>query len=135
MAWIGHFNNLHSPCLYFTLYRESDNAEFVFEGILDTGFTGFIQIPLIYATILGTNVSKCAIGKTTLASGKVENNWLKQMRVTVEGETVSGHCHITQHPNSPTLIGMEFLRKFDRVLVVSSKQGILLVEESKSIVR
>lgn len=131
MAWVGKFNELHSPCLTFAIHRERDDERFSFTGILDTGFTGFIQIPLIYAVILGTDINKCAIVKTTFANGTIENNWLKEMSVSVQNERVTGHCSISRHPDSPVLLGMEFLRKFNRVLVVSSKQGIFLVEESQ----
>jgi len=115
--------------LRFTLVSEREEQPVPFEGIIDTGFTGFIQIPFEAALSLGINLSPLSISRMTLANGAVERSWIKQLPVTIHDETVSGLCNIPQSPNSPVLIGMDFLRKFERVLVVSSRKGVFLAHE------
>ena len=129
MAWIGRFDNRRSPLLNFNLVSQRDGNQYSFDGIIDTGFTGFIQIPMAHAVFLDIVRDPMTISSVSLANGAEQQVWLKQIPVTVQGETVSGYCHIPQTQNSPVLIGMDFLSRFERVLVVSSRQGIFLLKE------
>ncbi len=131
MVWTGRFDSRHSPRLNFSLVSLRDGRENTFDGIIDTGFTGFIQIPIVPAVTLGIVRDPITVGTVSLANGTTQQVWLKQIPVTVEGETVSGLCHIPQTQNCPVLIGIDFLRRFERILVVSSKQGILLIKENQ----
>lgn len=54
---------------------------------------------------------------------------LKQAQVSVQSETKDGICQIPLAQNSPILIGMDFLRRFNRMLIVSSTFGVQLVPE------
>ncbi|MCY4051731.1 MAG: hypothetical protein OXF60_09620 [Gammaproteobacteria bacterium] len=127
-AWKGEFNKQHSPCLEFVIVGKNGN-EFTFNGIIDTGFTGFIQIPLNDAGPMGLANGQGHFTKSTIANGSKQLVWLIENIVRVQDEKVSGLCHIPlTKNNSPVLIGVDFLRRFNRVLLVS-KKGILLVKE------
>ena len=78
---------------------------------------------------MGLLIPPLTAGNSILANGAIQSTLLKQVQVTVNGETQSGVCQIPWTPNSPVLIGMDFLRRFNRMLIVSSKLGIHLVPE------
>lgn len=69
MTWIGRFDKQHNPRLNFAIVRQSDGAKMNFDGIIDTGFTGFIQIPLPAAFTLGIVSEPIGFGIATLANG------------------------------------------------------------------
>ena len=127
--WIGRFDRDHIARLSFTLHSPSGKSSATYEGIIDTGFTGFVQVPVSVGTALGFLTPPLAVGNTHLANGATQQVLLKQSKVTVQTETQSGVCQIPLTPNSPVLIGMDFLRRFERLLIVSSRLGIHLVPE------
>ncbi len=90
MNWIGRFDERHNPRLNFNLISLSDGQHHTFDGIIDTGFTGFVQIPLPAAAIMGIISQPNSVGTVTLANGTIQQVLLKQMPVTVEEETVTG---------------------------------------------
>ena len=69
------------------------------------------------------------VGKIHLANGAEQSVLLKQAPVTVHTETQHGLCQIPLTPRSPVLIGMDFLRRFSRMLVISSTLGVHLVPD------
>ena len=127
--WKGHFDQRHNACLIFTLHSQAAQATYDIEGIIDTGFTGFIQIPSNAGVILGFFSPPLLWSNTSYANGTRQLVPLKEVLVTVQGETLSGLCHMPPTANSPVLIGMDFLRRFNRMLVVSSTRGIHLMPE------
>ena len=53
-AGAGHFDEQGNACVEFHLRGvKHDPPGLPFEGIIDTGFTGFIQLPLQHAMSLG----------------------------------------------------------------------------------
>ena len=128
MIWIGRFDQQYNPHLDFTLVSQRGDRQ-EFDGIIDTGFTGFVQIPLISAVVMGMISNPISTGAVNLANGTTQQVWLKQTIVEVHGEAVTGVCQIPQTNNSPILIGMDFLRRFERALVVSSNLGVVLIKE------
>ena len=98
-------------------------------GIIDTGFTGFVQVPSSAGIALGLLTHPFSVGGTSLANGAVQKVILKLARVAVSNETRDGICHIPLTASSPNPIGMDFLRRFARALVVSCSGGIHLVPD------
>jgi predicted aspartyl protease len=97
-----------------------------FEGILDTGFTGFISMPLLRALPLGLIL----YGTTSveLADGSKSVKLTARGIAVVEGESEVGVV-ILEPNSSDVLIGMAFLRLFKRAVFLSQNL-VFLVDES-----
>ena len=129
MMWRGHFDQRHSACLEFSITRNRDGAVATFRGIIDTGFSGFVQIPMNAAAALELTHPPFRMGRTMLANGSHQPILLKRTPVTINGETQDGLCQAPLSGACPVLVGMGLLRRFERVLLVSSKHGIFLPHE------
>lgn len=115
--WTGYYNPRHNACLQVRITRTRDNAVASFEGIIDTGFSGFVQIPLNAATALDLVAPPIGVASTLLANGAYQDVLLKQAPVTINSETLVGVIQIPIGGNCPVLIGMDLLRRFERALV------------------
>ena len=96
-----------------------------YEGIIDTGFTAFVQLPLAVAIELALPLE----GTTSvmLADGSTAAKLTAQAQATLLGESEVGIAIIEFH-SPEILIGMDFLRRFRRGLIVS-RQVVGLVPE------
>ena len=128
--WTGYFDSHHTAHLRFSLHNPKSSDGFQLEGIIDTGFTGFVQVPPYLATALRLLTPPLSWGNTILADGTTQQVVLQEALVSVESETRNGICQIPMAQDSPILIGMDFLRRFDRLLIVSNELGVRLVPES-----
>jgi predicted aspartyl protease len=124
--WHGYFAKSGSPALKISIAGPlSQPTEF--EGILDTGFTGFISMPMIQAFPLGLVLK----GTTTvvLADGSQSVNLTALGQVTIEGHSETGLILLEPSSNE-ILLGMGFLRLFKRTLFVSAN-SVLLADDSE----
>ncbi|WP_348060458.1 hypothetical protein [Dokdonella sp.] len=122
----GYFDNTGSPCLKFHIQGVHD-TKVELDGIVDTGFTGFISMPLVRALPLGLPLY--GTSTSTLADGSSCAAITAQARVTV-GERGVQIGIVTLHgSSSDVLIGMDFLRKFNIALMVT-KDHVMLFDES-----
>ena len=128
-TWTGRFDEMHTATLDFNLHSASDGAQYRTTGIIDTGFTGFIQIPMSAGIQLDLVAEPLTFSKITLANGELQDVILKSTNVTVDQDTRAGVCVIPLAEDSLTLVGMDFLRRFERILIVSYKNGIHLASE------
>ena len=128
--WIGRFDRDHIARLSFTLHSPSGKSSATYEGIIDTGLTGFVQVPASVGTALGFLTPPLAVGNTHLANGATQQVLLKQSKVYGPDRDAEWRLPNPLDPQQPsTLIGMDFLRRFERLLIVSSRLGIHLVPE------
>ena len=121
----GQYDAQGNACLTFHLCgvrHEPPGLELT--GIIDTGFTGFLQLPLAYAIELALPLE----GTTTVADGSTAAKLLATGRAALDGEQQDGTV-IVEFSSSEILIGMEFLRRFDKALLVS-RSGVQLIDES-----
>ena len=128
-TWRGHFDQRGNACLRFDVRRQSDQARVTFEGIIDTGFDGFIQIPLVLGAAYGFVAGSLTTTPVGLANGTTQQVPVHAVQVNVAGETQLGVGHFPQERGSPILIGMGFLRRFRRALLISTNLGVLLPRE------
>lgn len=94
-------------------------------ALIDTGFSGFISIPVAAASLLGLKAH--ATTRYTLANGKVSDPVpLAYGYAGVEGDPlVQGLFSISEHAS--TVIGMDFLMRCGKVLVLSAT-GVIVMD-------
>lgn len=116
----GHFDPGGNPSLKFHLCGVAHQEPGLeFEGILDTGFTGFIQLPIQHAFSLKLPLEGTA--QYILADGGSTACLTALARTTFCGKSVTGLITLT--PGSQDiLVGMAFLRQF--------KMGVLMLSNS-----
>jgi predicted aspartyl protease len=126
----GFFNAGGSPCVSMRLagaFTESGDATGVeFEAVVDTGFDGFISMPIVWAFPLRLPLS--GLTGVGLGDGSVNDKLTAQGRACVGDRTLWGE--VILEPNSDeVLIGLEFLHAFNFALVLA-KSEVLLMEEN-----
>ncbi|MDE0699061.1 MAG: hypothetical protein OXH76_24845 [Boseongicola sp.] len=126
MPWEGRFDDTHTATLDFNLHRIPDGKQFQTTGIIDTGFTGFVQIPRATGEELGYVDGPRMYARYFLANREEQEVIVTLANVTVGRETRNGACLIPLAGDSLTLIGMDFLRRFHRKLIISYRTGIRL---------
>jgi len=131
--WIGRFDNPHNPVLDFNLYSYREQGKkYRVTGVIDTGFTGFIQIPLEFASFLGAMARPAITTTVRLANNALQNGFLVNMTAEVEGECRNDLCLVSLVKGSQTLIGMEFLRLFSRALIILQQGNRILLMPDES---
>ncbi len=96
--------------------------------MIDTGFTGFLMLPLVSAfplalTLFGTTTY-------TLADGSQSPKLLAQGTVDLEGEQTVGFIVLEGNASSGPLLGMDFLKRSNKMLLVG-KTGVFLFDEGE----
>ncbi len=127
-AGSGHYDAQGNACLTFHLCgvrHEPPGVELT--GIIDTGFTGFLQIPLATAIELALPLEGTT--SVTLADGSVDAKLVATGTAELDGEQQDGSV-IVEFGSSDILIGMDFLRRFSRALIVS-RTAVLLIDEGR----
>jgi len=122
----GYFNSEGHPALRVSVHGIHPELKQEFEVMIDTGFTGFLLMPIMSAFPLGLTL--LGTGNYTLADNSSSAKLLALGSVLVEDEEPV-HGVIVLEPNDCTvLLGMDFLRRAKRCLSVSIK-GIALTDE------
>ena len=124
--WTGSLDSTGSPTLKISVAGFSPKFFQEFEAIIDTGFTGFLSMPLTNAISLGLILW----GTTTviLADGKTGFRLTAYGTATVEGQSQGGVA-IIEWNSSEVLIGMDFLRKFEKTLMIHTNRPFVLLED------
>ena len=100
-----------------------------YTGIIVTGFTGFLHLPISVAMAFKLPLN--GLTAVTLADGKVFNKLTAQAIPTLDGRSVMGIV-VLEFSNTQILVGMEFLRQFERGLLLTRKQAFLFPEKKSS---
>lgn len=125
--WTGFFDKSGSPAIKIKISGPlNEGAEF--DAILDTGFTGFISMPLIRAFPLGLLL----YGTTSieLAAGSQSVKLTARGMAHVEGDKEVGVV-ILEPSSNDVLVGMAFLRIFKKALFVTEKV-VVLIDETRT---
>jgi predicted aspartyl protease len=128
-TWIGLLDKSGSPVLKISIFGFSPDISREFNAIIDTGFTGFLSMPLVEALPLGLILSGTT--STILADGSSSFKLTALGTAVVDSEkrigTIllnlgSGPCDV--------LIGMEFLASFAKTLFVHH-QAVVLIDNAE----
>lgn len=105
----GYFAN-GSPCVEIEISGWNESAPVKFTAVIDTGFSGFLHMPLLSAFPVGLILH--TMMDITLADGFVQNKLVCQGNIHFEGRTRSGLV-IIEEQDTDVLVGIEFLRIFE----------------------
>ena len=124
---LGSYDARGNACLAFHLCGvRHDPPGVEHTGIIDTGFTGFLQLPLGVAFELALPLEGTT--SVTLADASTTIKLTATARATVCEQSRSGSV-ILETASPEILIGMEFLRRFDIALFVTRDLVSIVSEE------
>ena len=127
MSATGSFNNSGSPVIEISVSGPVTNPT-QFTAMVDTGFTGFLMLPLLQAFPVGLILNGTM--PITLADGSTQTKLTCLGELHFHGESSVGLIII--EPNSTDiLVGMDFLRKFEMVLVVDPTNNFVKLAKCK----
>lgn len=121
----GSFNGGGNPTLKIKVWGVLTSSAIEIEVMLDTGFSGFLTLPLQTALPLGLILLSTA--EYVLADNSKQLNLLCHGSLGFDDENVSGLIAIS--PGDP-LLGMEFLRKSRLRLSLDAAKNIFMLEKT-----
>ena len=110
----GSFNQSGSPVIDIEVSGPIGNRT-KFTAMVDTGFSGFLLLPILSAFPIGLLLR--GIIPITLADGTTDNKLACVGAIHFDGQMKVGLV-IIEWNNTDVLVGMDFLRKFGKQLVV-----------------
>jgi clan AA aspartic protease len=123
-VWLGKIGEDGRPRLPLKIRGGVNQLDF--EAVVDTGFTGFLYMPILASIPLGVLLESTS--RVTLADGSEITVLLAQFEVEVMGDKLTGWAMLDMDGGNDVLIGMEFMRNFSRVLHVDGLQNVLLID-------
>lgn len=125
---VGSFDASGSPVVTISISsaNEASPAVKVFDAVIDTGFTGFVQMPTQEAN--GVGIVARTSGDVEYADGRVRAVPLAWAHVALGEATEDGFIHL-QDAIAEVTVGLEFLRAFRKTLVLSvADRSVLLID-------
>lgn len=122
----GSLDSSHCPTIAIAVSASDRPSEF-FDALIDTGFTGFVQLPVRRARELG--LTPRAASETEYADGRIDTIPLSWARVALGAEAQDGFIHL-QGGSNEVIVGVEFLRVFQKTFVLSITPGLVLLVDS-----
>src|SRR4051812_21340427 len=104
---IGSLDEFGHPVVQITVHGIHPDMKQEFEAMIDTGFTGFLLMPMLSAFPLGLTL--LGTSDYTLADNSTSARLLASGTVTVEGEEVTGVI-VLETNECGLLLGIDFLR-------------------------
>jgi predicted aspartyl protease len=123
----GTFDASNTPTLEIRV--NGDDESKVYRAAIDTGFTGFVSLPINEMIPLRLKTDGAA--KVTLADGSEVIDLLAPGSVTLGDQTEAGLICLNE-TSAEVLIGIEFLRTFKLALIVTSTR-ITLYDEKETL--
>jgi predicted aspartyl protease len=127
----GYLDESGHPYIKIKVWGLSDKFAQEFEAMIDTGFSGYLSIPLVRAfplalTLFGTT-------QYQLADGSMSPKLLAHGSIDHQGEITSGLIALESNSNCGPLVGMEFLRQSKKLLMLGRDQVILFDEPPEAV--
>lgn len=129
MAITGSFSN-GCPIVQIAVSGPVTNPT-KFNAIVDTGFSGFLLLPILQAFPVGL-ILRGTI-PITLADGSTQTKLTCLGELHFDGESEVGLI-IIEYQSTDVLVGMDFLSKFKRELVVDPANNLVKLSKSVPIV-
>jgi clan AA aspartic protease len=122
----GSLDDHYSPVVTIAVSAPSGPSEFV-DALIDTGFTGFIQLPERRARELG--LTPRAVSETQYADGRIDTVPLAWAKVALGPDVREGFVHL-QRGNDEAIIGVDLLRVFRKIFVFAIVDGLVLLVDT-----
>ena len=116
----GRYDRGHAH-VTFTLVEGDVSVDCL--GMIDTGFTGFLLIPVQYAISLGLTLEGTVT--SMLADGRRLVNLSARCAVRINGYETTGTVLLDQGQSPMLLVGMEFLQQFKLGLLMTPSDVML----------
>jgi len=122
--WTGFLRDNGSPAIQLRIKGPLGPGR-EFEATIDTGFTGFLSIPILVALPLGLVL----YGTTSVAfaNGDTGLRLTAAAEIVIHEESRVGTA-VLEPSSTEILVGIDFLRKFGKAVFLSSR-GVTLVDE------
>jgi len=121
---VGFIDKNGHPYFKVKVYGVSDKLAKEYDAMLDTGFSGFLSLPLSAAIPLGLILKGTA--NFTLADGSIEETITCIGFIKINGEVKRGLIVISK--GMDILLGMEFLRISGKKLTIDCQNGIIALD-------
>jgi predicted aspartyl protease len=124
-TWTGLLDKSGSPVIKISVFGFNSTFSREFNAIIDTGFTGFLSMPLVEAFPLGLILGGTT--STILADGSSSFK-LTALGTAVVGSEQKVGTILLNMGSGPcdVLVGMEFLASFAKTLFVHHKVVVLI---------
>jgi predicted aspartyl protease len=122
----GSLDSGHCPTIAIAVSASDRPSEF-FDALIDTGFTGFVQLPVRRARELG--LAPRAASEIQYADGRIDTILLSWARVVLGIDAQEGFVHL-QRGSNEVIVGVEFLRAFRKTFILSITPGLVLLVDS-----
>lgn len=118
---IGSLDSSGTPVIKISIKGAYQKSEREFTAVVDTGFTGFISMPMVKAFPLGLIL----FGTTSmvLADGTTQARFTALGRASLDGTTWKDGLVVLEYEDVDILVGMDFIRTFDKILLVAPLVG------------
>lgn len=123
----GFFSQNGHPMIPIEVYGFSKEVTQKFDAMLDTGFSGFLSLPLVYALKVGLILASTA--SFTLADGSTDHTLLCFGGIKLNGEEQIGLISISK--GNDVLLGMGFLKKFKKKLNLDCENNTVRLEKTE----
>jgi predicted aspartyl protease len=102
----GSLDSSHCPLVAIAISAPSRPSE-IFHALIDTGFTGFVQLPERKGREVG--LAPQAASETQYADGRIDTIPLSWARIALGAEVQEGFVHL-QRGSDEAIVGVELLR-------------------------
>jgi predicted aspartyl protease len=120
MLILGSFDESGNAIVSIRVAGELGSRDY--PAVIDTGFSGFVALPLLEMIPLGLVTQGAA--NVMLGDGSVVPNLVAAGSVTFGGQTESGTI-LLDETSTDVLVGMAFLREFNLALILTSTVVLL----------
>ena len=128
----GQFDDVGLPKIDIGICRDVHSlpeSQALVSGIIDTGFSGFVQIPSKLAIELQLTL-RATTTSMTLADNRIVTRQASYGIAILKGHPEGGVFYLDEtFPH--ILLGMDFLRIFERSLLVSACKTVRLVDNAR----
>lgn len=121
-AETGYLHKSGSPAIKIKVWGVAPGLAKEFEAIIDTGFSGFLSMPMVQAFPLGLVLTGTT--NVVLADGSTDTKLTALGVVGLpSGQTRPGVIILEPNPTD-ILVGVEFLNQFERTLLLFGERAI-----------